>query len=1175
MICSNCGTENRIGRKFCSSCGTALAFACKSCGAANEPSDRFCGECGAELGGASETNAGAPTRTEPVAERKLVSVLFADLVGFTSFSESRDPEEVRELLSRYFEIARTIIDRYGGTVEKFIGDAVMAVWGAPLTQEDDAERTVRAGLELVHAVAVLGAEVGVADLSARAGVATGETAVTLGAEGQGLVAGDLVNTAARVQSAAEPGTLLATDATRRATEAAIAYEDAGSHDLKGKAEPVGLSRAVRIIALRGGELRSDGLESPFVGRDRELGLLKDLFHSSADEGRAHLVSVVGVGGIGKSRLSWELLKYIDGLIDDVWWHRGRCLAYGDGVTYWALSEMVRARAGLAEEEAPARAATKLRACVEEFVTDEEERRWVEPRLAHLLGLEERVASSKEDLFAGWRLFFERIADRGPVVMVFEDLQWADDALLDFVDYLVEWAREHPLFVVTLARPELTERRSDWGLGKHRFTSLYLEPLAEGAIDEMLRGMVPGLPDDLLVRIRERAEGVPLYAVETVRMLLDKGLLARSGNTFELAGPIDKLEVPESLQGLISARLDGLPPDERALLQDGAVLGKTFPRQAIAALSSLPEQLLDELLASLVRKELLSIQNDPRAPDHGQFGFLQSLVQKVSYDTLAKKDRKARHLAVAENLERTWTGDEDEIVEVLASHYVEAYRLVPGADDAPVIRGKACETLARAGRRAQTLAAPRAARSYFQRASELADGNVERAELKELAGFMADISGMTDEAIAELEEAEALFRSEGLTHAAARVSARIGDAMWDRSLLDEALARMAPALEVLRGDEPDSDLAVLAAQLGRIHFFAGHLDEATEAIELALDVAESLWLPETISEAMNTKGLIASTRGRPEESFALIKRSLDIALENDAPGAAIRGYINISNEMFERDRYDDGHELDVEGLALCRRLGWSGLEWFLKMHVAGYHWLTGAWDDLLLTMREAPSADEEPAVRSGIEGISWFAIQAAVHRGLLNEADRFFDVWDRYDDSADVQTRAVYQAVRAAMASAHGEHDAALSAARESFDLHGPMSPRHGAIKSAYVEGVEAALALGDSEAAERFLSTVERWQPGQVAPFMRAQTERFRARLSLDGPEAAGGFKVAAGLFREIGTPFYLACTLLEHGEWLVANGRTEEAHPLLEDAREIFERLEAAPWLKRLEQTAPDPART
>src|ERR687888_1009208 len=409
VICANCGAENRPGAKFCGACGNALTLTCPN-GHAVSPGLKFCDECGAPLGRerrpgtAPSEPAGTPFRPAGVAqsERRLVTVLFADLVGFTSISEERDAEEVRDLLSRYFDTTRLVIERYGGTVEKFIGDAVMAVWGTPVAQEDDVERAVRAAIDLIDAVTEIGADVGVPGLRARVGVLTGEAAVTVGAEGQGMVAGDLVNTASRIQSLAEPGAVLVGDATRRATEAAITYADAGSHELKGKTEPVQLWRALRVVAGKGGSMRASTLEAPFVGRARDLRLVKELFHASAEESKAHLVSVVGIAGIGKSRLGWELFKYVDGLADQVWWHRGRCLAYGEGVAYWALAEMVRMRAEIAEGEEPGPAREKLRAAIELHVPDGEERAWVEPRLAHLLGLEERQASEREDLFAAWR-----------------------------------------------------------------------------------------------------------------------------------------------------------------------------------------------------------------------------------------------------------------------------------------------------------------------------------------------------------------------------------------------------------------------------------------------------------------------------------------------------------------------------------------------------------------------------------------------------------------------------------------------------------------------------------------------------------------------------------------------------------------------------------------------------
>ena len=383
-------------------------------------------------------------------------MLFVDLVGFTAASEGRDAEDTRELLSRYFDVARTVIERYGGTVEKFIGDAVMAVWGAPIAQEDDAERAVRAALDLVAAVPELDPL-----LRARAGVLTGEAAVTLGATNQGMVAGDLVNTASRIQSAAEPGSVLTGEATKRATEATIAYDDAGLHELKGKSEPVQLWRALRVVAGRGGSMRSAGLEAPFVGRNRELQLVKDLFHASAEEQRAQLVLVSGVAGIGKSRLAWEFEKYIDGLAADTYWHRGRCLSYGEGVAYWALAEMVRLRCGIGEDEGAASAGEKLTLTLEEHLPDAEERAWVRPRVAHLLGLEDGLPGDEENLFSAWRILFERLAEQYPTILLFEDVQWADAGLLDFIEYLLDWSRNQPLYVFALARPEFAEKRSTW------------------------------------------------------------------------------------------------------------------------------------------------------------------------------------------------------------------------------------------------------------------------------------------------------------------------------------------------------------------------------------------------------------------------------------------------------------------------------------------------------------------------------------------------------------------------------------------------------------------------------------------------------------------------------------------------------------------------------------------
>jgi len=1107
--------------------------------------------------------------TEPATERRLVSVLFTDLVGFTTLSESRDSEEVRDLLSRYFDTCRTVIFRYGGTVEKFIGDAVMAVWGTPVANEDDPERGVRAAIDLVEAVSTLGVEVGAPDLRARAGVLTGEATVNLAAHGEGMVAGDVVNTASRIQSVAEPGSVFVGEATRRASEAAIAYEDAGIHELKGKAEPVHLWRALRVTAGRGGLMKSEGLEAPFVGRDRELKLVKDLFHACVDQGRATLVQVTGIAGIGKSRLGWEFFKYMDGLRGLFLWHRGRCLAYGEGVTYWALAEMVRGRVGIVEGEDRASATVKLHETVERYMSDPEDRRFAEPRLAHLIGLEERTAPDKTDLFAAWRLFFERLAESNPVLMVIEDLQWADPSLLEFLDYLLEWSRTFPIFLMTLARPGIDG--TSLTAAKRNATSIYLEPLSRPAMEQLLTGLVPGLPGELTHKILDRAEGVPLYAVETVRMLLDRGLLVEDGPAYRMTGPIEDLEVPETLHALMAARLDGLSQEERRLVQDASVLGKTFTRAAATAVSGLGERELEPLLASLVAKEVLSIQADPRSPERGQYGFLQDLGRRVAYETISKKERKTKHLKTAIYLETTSGYEEDEIVEVVASHYKEAYRTAPDAPDAQDIKVKARDMLVRGGEHAASLAANEEAQRYYEQAAELTDDPVEQAKLFERAGVMASVGGRTDEATARYERAIALFEAEGRTHPAARVSARLGAVGQQKGQLNQAVERMEAAFEVLASETPDADLASLAAELGRLLFFAGRSDAAVEPIEIALDLAEAFWLPEVLSNALNTKGLLVMAKGRRREAQGLIKYALEVALENDASAAVVRAYYNLAEIIAHGDRHEEARAYAADGLAFARRVGNRLWEWNFLSQVYPLYCL-GQWDEALALMAELPK-ENFSQVRIAFIGFAHVVPAISVHRGDLDEARRALELVAELGTSSDVQDLSCFAVGRARLLRAEGRHAEALAAAEEALHGRGALSLGHEAIKEAMAEAVDAAFALGDVGKVAELLAIVEEVPPGKRPPLMEAQAIRTRARLASgrgDRQRADAGFKEATRLFRGLSAPFWMGVTLLEHGEWLAQRDRPKEAEPLLLEAREIFERVKAQPWLDRIGRVAP-----
>ena len=1163
VLCAACGTENPASKRFCRECGTSLAATCAACGAAVTAEDRFCGECGTPVAPGAEPPPAPPAPpVEPATERRLVTVLFADLVGFTTVSEARDSEEVRALLSRYFDTCRRLIELYGGVVEKFIGDAVMAVWGAHNATEDDAERAVRAALDLVAAVSALGDEVGVPDLRVRAGVLTGEATVTVGAVGEGMVAGDVVNSASRVQALAEPGQVLVGDSTRRATEPTVVFEDAGEHELKGKIGLHRLWRAVRIVSGARGSLKSEGLEAPFVGRERELRQIKDLFHACAEERRAHLVSVTGIAGIGKSRLVWEFYKYFDGLAQVIYWHRGRCPSYGEGVTYWALADMVRMRCRISEDEPSEAILAKLADVLDAHVPDPDERAFVEPRVAHLLGVEGGARFEREDLFSAWRLFFERLADVYPTVLAFEDMQWADASLLDFIEHLLEWSRNSPLYVITAARPELVEKRPTWGAGKRNFTSVYLEPLPDRAMRDLLDGLVAGLPDALAGQILARSEGVPLYAVETVRMLLDRGHLVQQGSVYRATGPVETLEVPETLHALIAARLDGLTPDERLLVQNGAVLGKTFTKQALAAIAGTDDSAYDPILAGLVRKEVLSIQADPRSPEHGQYGFLQDLMRRVAYETLSRRERRLRHLAAATHLEST-AADDDELVEVLASHYLDAFEAAPDAEDADTVRARARELFVRAAERAESLGAPGESQRYFAQAAELTDDDAGRAGLLDRAGQMATRAGLAEESQARFEEAIALYAAAGNTHAAARVTSRQAYVDERAGRHELAISRMQDALAVIGDDEADEDVALLTVRLGNALLFVGRIPEAAELIERAIEMGEALGLPEILVRGWSAKAILVAPRRRREAEI-LLRAAAELALEQGLTERAGTALGNLSDLAFGHDRYEDALGYLGQSLALARRSGDRPNIWFATSEstYALYH--LGRWDEAIAAFEELP----EEQLPSGHVLISPLTSVLPIHidRGELEQARALRDIYARLEGSVDVQERSCFAAGSGSVALAEGRYDEALRWGEAAVASQGLMGTWPQNVKQGLVVAVEAALVLGRRDRVEELLAMIEGQPAGMRTPLMAAHAHRFRGRMAESAETADVEFAVAEGLLRGLGIPFWLAVARLEHAESLVAHGGQGDARPLLDQARETFAQLGATPWLERVD---------
>ena len=934
MNCTNCGAVNDTSHKFCFECGTPLLATCPTCGHENSPGHKFCSECGTPVGGAAAKAPASPAR-EP-GERRYVSVLFADLVGFTTFSESRDPEEVRAMLTHYFDRARETIERFGGEVDKFIGDAVTAFWGAHSASEDDAERAVRAALELVDTVAALGGEMGIPDLVVRAGVLSGETSVGAGGNEKGLVVGDIVNTASRLQSAAEPGTVLVGDSTRQLTEAAIRYEPAGDLEMKGKADKVTAWRAMSVVGQRGGVNRWEALEPPFVGRVEEFRLLKDQLHATSRDGTARLVSVIGEAGIGKSRLAWELLKYVDGLSETFRWHQGRSPAYGDGVTFWALAEMVRARAGITENEEPVKARTRLRTAVAEFVPDIEEQQWIEPRLAGLLGLDAVPPGDRNELFAAIRTFFQRLADERTTVLLFEDLHWADTGQLDFIEELIEMSQDHPILVITLARPELLDRQPQWGTARNRFLSVRLGPIGNPDMRSLITGMVPGIADEVVALIVSRAGGVPLYAVEYVRMLINAGDLMLEDGEYHLAGELTDVALPDSLHAVVGARLDRLDETHRALVQDASVLGQSFSIEGLTVLTGRPADDLEADLRDLSRRELFRFDADPRSPERGQYHFLQSVIKEVAYGRIAKADRKDRHLKVAAFYEEE---SPVEAAAVIASHYMSAYDAGPDED----LATRARQALTNAAERALDLKSFAQALALIEHALTVPGTEAQQAALWKMAPEAAAALFHHEEAIDYARKALDWYVADGEPVERIRAAAVLGTALLDADEPLEAIAAMEPHFDADRAVEPG--MTTLGAALSRAHMRASQHQEAADVALAVLKAAEISGDYEAAIDVLNTRGGALGDIGRAYEGIALLREALRLAEEYSLPYATLRAVNNLLvGEAI--NGIAGGRDLVTRGYQLAQRVRHGGLLVRMINNLSAYRFEDGEFEEAL-------------------------------------------------------------------------------------------------------------------------------------------------------------------------------------------------------------------------------------
>jgi class 3 adenylate cyclase/tetratricopeptide (TPR) repeat protein len=861
-------------------------------------------------------------------ERKVLTVLFADLVGFTSRSETMDPEDVRALLAPYWDRLRTELEHFGGTVEKFIGDAVVALFGAPVAHEDDPERAVRAALAIREWVVEEG------ELEMRIGVNTGEALVSLGArlaEGEGMASGDVVNTASRLQSAAPVNGILVGEQTYWATARAIEYQEHEPVQAKGKANPVPVWEAVQARARFGIDLTRD-VDSPLVGREKELDLLLAALKRAVDERLPQLATLVGVPGIGKSRLLGELFAEIDRGERLVMWRQGRSLPYGEGVSYWALGEMVKAEAGILETDSAEETTRKLRETLASLLPDPSEAAWLESHLRPLVGLaaDEASGDRRGEAFAAWRRFFEALAEERPLVLVFEDLHWADDGLLDFVDDLVDWLTDVPVLVVGTTRPELLTRRPSWGGGKANATTVSLAPLSDEETARLVHGLLERsvLPAEIQTTLLERAGGNPLYAEEFARMVAERGG--------------EKLELPTSVQGLIAARIDALDADDKVLLQDAAVVGKVFWSSAVGAIGDRDRVEVEARMQELERRELVRRARRSSVAGESEYAFRHVLLRDVAYGSIPRSARAERHRRAAEWIESL--GRSEDQADLLAHHYLSALELARAAGvDVGVLAKSASSALRQAGERAVGLNSFVSAARFFEEALSLGVDEEERAHV--LFRYAAALHRSGDERrIDRMEEARDALIAGGDPDVAAEACVLLAEAWWDQGQNETGRAQLEQALELLRDRPASASAARVLCEVSRYAMLADETDEALRAGREALEIADTLGLSDIVPSALIN---IGSARGNSGDKggIADLERAIEIAEATNNPELG-RAYNNLAAMQ---DNGDRAYELQLRGKEAADRLGNAPVARFIQGQLLLAAFDLGRWDDF---MREA-------------------------------------------------------------------------------------------------------------------------------------------------------------------------------------------------------------------------------
>jgi class 3 adenylate cyclase/tetratricopeptide (TPR) repeat protein len=1060
---------------------------CPSCGDENADKARFCQNCATPLGEAE-----APTADV----RKVVTIVFADVTGSTALGERLDPEALRRVMGRYFDEMAAVIESHGGTVEKFIGDAVMAVFGIPRLHEDDAVRAVRAAVGMREALVSLNIDLEREHgegLAARIGVNTGEVVAGDPSAGQRLVTGDAVNVAARLEQAAAPGEILLGEPTFRLVKDAVEVEPVDALALKGKEERVPAFRLLDVSAGAAGHERH--LDSPMVGRAKELSLLEHALERAVTDRTSQLFTLMGPAGVGKSRLVAEFLA---GSAAEATFLRGRCLSYGEGITFFPLADVIHQAAGILDSDTPAVARSKLDA----VLGDASDRERVAGLVAGLFGWAE--AGATEDAFWAVRKLFEHLAHERPVVVVFDDIHWGEPTFLDLIEHLADWTRDAAVLVLCIARPELLEVRPGWGGGKMNATSILLEPLpgdeASRLVDNLLgRADIPQVARD---RILEAAEGNPLFVEEMLAMLIDDGLLRFEDGAWRSVEDLANVTVPPTIHLLLAARLDRLDAEERAVIERGSVEGKVFHSGAVATLS--PETARPNVrsrLLALARKELI---RPDRAEFAGEdaFRFRHLLIRDAAYQAMPKEQRADLHERFADWLAEAARERMAEYEEILGYHLEQAYRYreeLGAAGDGRGIATRAAEHLYASAERADERNDLNAARSFLDRSIGLSEGGLHARSLLLEAEIVQELGEYT-------AAHEIVLRARDLAGA-------VGDrALFLRAELLRIITQgsVDPSQTMAKGSEEATAVLEEADRLGDVElrvraiftlavlsFFQGR---TKETVEMLGDLTQqALTMSRRSRHDMATQLSVSAYFGDipVDEAFAMIERAH--RLEGDSPSAEASILRVTVGLLGMAGRFEEAHEAMRRADALYEELGTPMAVIATNQAPAETLRLEGRLaeaEQLLREMTEAYDAIGETGFNSTIIGL---LANTLCDQGRYEEAERFAARSRELSADDDFASQASWRMAQARVLADRGGFGEALRLANEAVEINGETDyigwqgdglEVKGQVLAAAGRGDDARVAFG--EALDRF----ER--KGNVVA-----AARIRARLEHKGSDGS------------------------------------------------------------------------